>query len=223
MDLLFDLDGTLTDSGAGITRCIQHAMSRLGREPGSGPELARFVGPPLRDAFAELLLTDDPQIISGAIAFYRERYVTEGMFENVVYPSVTDGLAELSADGHRLWVVTSKPRVYARQIIDHFGLSSFFSGVRGAELDGTNADKAELIRAVLDHDQIKASEAWMIGDRAQDIRGGRANGLRTAAALWGYGSEDELRGAEPDLLIGNISELRVHLGVPDRIAERTKS
>jgi phosphoglycolate phosphatase len=214
MDLLFDLDGTLTDSGTGITRCIQHAMSRLGREPGSGPDLARFVGPPLRDAFAELLLTDDPQVISGAIAFYRERYVTEGMFENVVYPFVRDGLARLSADGHRLWVVTSKPHVYALKIIEHFGLGSFFSGVRGAELDGRNVDKAELIRAVLDHDQIKASEAWMIGDRAQDIRGGRANGLRTAGALWGYGSEDELRGAEPDLLIRNISELRVHLEVP---------
>jgi phosphoglycolate phosphatase len=211
MDLLFDLDGTLTDSGVGITRCIQHAMSRLGCEPGSGPDLARFVGPPLRDAFAELLSTDDPQIISGAIAFYRERYVTVGMFENVVYPFVTDGLRELSADGHRLWVVTSKPRVYAQQIIDHFGLSSFFSGVRGAKLDGRNADKSELIRAVLDQDQIKASEAWMIGDRAQDIRGGRANGLRTAGALWGYGSEDELQGAGPDMLIRNISELRVHL------------
>jgi phosphoglycolate phosphatase len=214
MDLLFDLDGTLTDPVVGITRCIQHAMSELGHETQSSSELAQFVGPPLHATFATLLSTDDKVLIGRAIMLYRERFVTLGMFENVIYPDVMAGLGELAAGGHRLWVVTSKPQMFARQIIDHFGLRSYFRAVYGSELDGRNADKADLIRVVLETEAMRASETWMIGDRAQDIRGGRVNGIRTIGVLWGYGSEGELRTEEPDGLVRRMSDLLAYFRRP---------
>jgi phosphoglycolate phosphatase len=211
MDLLFDLDGTLTDPVVGITRCIQHALSNLGREPSTCGELARFVGPPLHGTFADLLSTNDPGLIERAIGFYRERFAKVGMFENEIYPDVAAGLGTLAAGGHRLWVVTSKPHVYARRIVEHFTLQQYFSAVYGSELDGRNADKADLIRSVLEDASMRRDQTWMIGDRAQDIRGGRLNGIRTVGVLWGYGSEDELRSAGPDLLVQRMSDLCAHL------------
>jgi phosphoglycolate phosphatase len=207
MNLLFDLDGTLTDPVVGITRCIQHALVRLGHEPPPAAALARFVGPPLRGTFAELLGTDDGELVARAIAGYRERFVEVGMFENQVYPDVANGLDRLAARGHRLWVVTSKPRVYAARIVEHFGLAGRFSGVYGSELDGTNVDKTDLVRVVLAREELRPADTWMIGDRAQDVRGGRANGARTAGVLWGYGSDEELRAAEPDLLVASMADL----------------
>lgn len=211
MNLLFDLDGTLTDPVVGISRCIQHAMSRLGRKPPESNELSRFVGPPLRGTFAELLSTNDATLVSRAITFFRERFVADGMFENEVYPDVAKGLEQLAAGGHRLWVVTSKPEVYARQIVRHFGLSSWFSEIYGSELDGTNADKVDLVRVVLEREGIAAGETWMIGDRAQDVRGGRVNGTRTAGVLWGYGTRQELSAAEPDLLLESMAGLVAYM------------
>lgn len=213
MDLLFDLDGTLTDPVVGITRCIQHAMSELGCDAQPSSDLARFVGPPLAATFATLLSTDDQDLIRRAIALYRERFVTLGMFENVIYPDVARGLGGLVADGNRLWVVTSKPQVYARQVIEHFRLRSYFSAVYGSELDGRNTDKGDLIRMVSANEKMKTDETWMIGDRAQDVRGGRINGIRTVAVLWGYGSEEELRAEEPDVLVRSMSELLTHFSL----------
>jgi phosphoglycolate phosphatase len=133
---------------------------------------------------------------------------------NVVYPDVVEGLGELAADGHRLWVVTSKPQIYARRIIEYFGLGSHFRAVYGSELDGRNADKADLIRTVLEKEKMRSGHTWMIGDRAHDVRGGRRNGVRTVGVLWGYGSEEELRAEEPDLLIHRMSDLPAHLRHP---------
>jgi phosphoglycolate phosphatase len=210
MQLLFDLDGTLTDPVVGITRCIQHAMSKLDREAAPAGDLARFVGPPLGETFAELLSTDDLDLIGRAVALYRGRFATVGMFENAIYPDVAEGLGELAADGHRLWVVTSKPQTYAQRIIDHFELGSYFHMVYGSELDGRNADKGDLIRLVLQHEDIRPEDTWMIGDRAHDLRGGRVNGVRTAGVLWGYGSEEELLAETPDLLVRRMADLVAH-------------
>jgi phosphoglycolate phosphatase len=211
VDLLFDLDGTLTDPGVGITRCLQHAMSVLGREPPAMGELLGFIGLPLRATFSQLLATADGGLVSRAIALYRERFVEAGMFENEVYPDVAPVLQELLAGGHRLWVVTSKPEVYARKIIDHFGLSSWFSEIYGSELDGRNSDKADLVRVVLEKEAMVPGATWMIGDRAHDVRGGRRNATRTAGVLWGYGSEQELRAEGPDVLVESMAALLAHM------------
>ena len=207
MNLFFDLDGTLTDPAVGITTCIQYALHKLGLDSPPPSEMNCYVGPPLRGTFAELLNTDCLEAVEEAVACYRERFGTVGMYENEVYPDVPGGLSCLRDAGHNLWVVTSKPEVYAREILRHFALDSFFEGIYGSELSGAMVDKAELIAHVLEREGISPDSACMIGDRAQDIAGGQANGTCTIGVLWGYGSEDELRSARPDALVGTIREL----------------
>jgi phosphoglycolate phosphatase len=206
-DLFFDLDGTLTDPARGITRSLQHALVALGREAPPREELLRYIGPPLRGTFVDLLATDERAVIDAAIGHYRERFATVGLYENEVYPDVPDGLASLREAGHRLWVVTSKPAVYAHRIVEHFRLTSLFAGVHGAELSGERADKVALIAHVLEVERIDPAGAWMIGDRAEDVRGGRANGTGTVGVLWGYGSEEELAAAQPDVIVDSMAAL----------------
>jgi phosphoglycolate phosphatase len=206
-DLFFDLDGTLTDSARGITRCLQHALLALGRPAPPVERLRRYIGPPLQAALAELLETDEHAVIEAALAHYRERFSAVGLYENEVYPDVPKGLAALREAGHRLRVVTSKPRVYACRIVEHFELSPWFEGVWGSELSGGNARKVELIAHVLERERLDPARAWMIGDRAEDVVGGRANGTGTVGVLWGYGSEEELTEAEPDALVDSMARL----------------
>ena len=207
MNVFFDLDGTLTDPGLGITRCLQHALGVLGRDVPPAGALRGFVGPPLHESFAELLQTRDRTTLDRAVGLYRERFVAAGMFENELYPGIPEGLRSLSEDGHRLWVVTSKPAVYAERIVDHFGLRRWIRGVHGSELSGDNADKRDLIRNALDAERLAGRETWMVGDRRHDIRGARANGVPSIAVLWGYGTPDELRAAGPDHVVGSVPEL----------------
>ncbi|HSK79749.1 MAG TPA: HAD hydrolase-like protein [Thermoanaerobaculia bacterium] len=207
MNVFFDLDGTLTDPGLGITRCIEHALVSLGRPAPDVESLRRFVGPPLHQSFAEILETRDEAAVAEAVRLYRERFVSLGMFENSVYPDVPSGLETLRRAGHRLWVVTSKPHVYARRIVEHFGLSECFEKVYGAELSGENSEKTQLIREVLVQEAISPEEATMVGDRALDVFGARANGVAALAVLWGYGSEEELRAAAPDSIVLSMPEL----------------
>jgi phosphoglycolate phosphatase len=211
MELLFDLDGTLTDPVSGITRSMQHALGTLGRPVPDTAALACHIGPPLRASFAQLLGSDDAALIAQAVALYRQRFSEIGLYENSVYPAVPRALAALVEAGHRLWVVTSKPHVYARRIIEHFGLRGWFTDIYGSELDGRNTEKVDLIRVVLDNERLAPAQTWMIGDRDLDVRGGRQNGTHTAGVLWGYGSEAELRAAGPDLLLDRIEGLLQHL------------
>jgi len=203
--LLFDLDGTLTDPGLGITRCLQHAIARLGRPVPPAETLRRFVGPPLRATFMELIGAEGQ--LDDAIALYRERFTAIGMFENDVYPDVVAGLQRLHGDGHRMWVVTSKPRVYAERILAHFNLAHWFEGVYGSELSGANADKGDLIRHALAAERFGSPGPWMVGDRIHDVEAARRNGLAAIAVLWGYGTESELRDARPDHVVASMQEL----------------
>lgn len=207
MEIFFDLDGTLTDPVLGITRCIQHALVRLGRSAPELDSLRRCVGPPLQESFAELLETGDEELLARAIALYRERFKPVGMFENSVYPDVPGGLETLRGQGHRLWVVTSKPRVFAEEIVLHFGLGEFFAKVHGSELSGENSDKGDLIRHVLSTEKILPGEAWMVGDRMHDVLGARRNGIEAIGVLWGYGTEEELRAAAPRKIVASMAEL----------------
>lgn len=207
MKLFVDLDGTLTDPGVGITRCLQHALAGLGRSVPPAESLKRFVGPPLRATFGELLATNEEGPLDEAIALYRERFVATGMFENEVYPGIPEGLDRLRGGGHLLWVVTSKAHVFARRILAHFDLERWFEGVYGPELSGVNADKGDLIRHALEVEGFGAAEPWMVGDRVHDIEAARKNGLATIGVLWGYGTEQELRDARPDRVVASMAEL----------------
>jgi phosphoglycolate phosphatase len=210
MEILFDLDGTLTDSGLGITRCIQEALRRLGRAVPEADSLRRFVGPPLQGTFALLLESAEEADVAEAIRLYRERFVITGMFENALYPGVREGLERLRSAGHRLWVATSKPDVYARRILEHFGIADAFAGVYGPDLAGRNHDKRDLIRELLSRERLPPGAACMVGDRALDVQGARANGVSAVAVLWGFGTAEELHAAAPDFTVGTFEELCGH-------------
>jgi phosphoglycolate phosphatase len=207
MHLLFDLDGTLTDPAEGITGSICHALLRLERRPPPRRELERYIGPPLRSAFADLMPDADEQVIARAIAFYRERYSVSGLYENTVYPGIMSALDGLARCGCRLRVVTSKPEPFARRIVAYLGLEDRFEDVHGAEMSGRLTDKAELVGHVVRAASLPVRDAWMIGDRCWDIIGGRAHGLRTAAVSWGYGDRAELETALPDVILDAPGDL----------------
>ena len=191
MNVLFDLDGTLTDPGDGFVACVSHALAKLDCRPRSDAEIRRHVGPPLEETLARLL--EDRAQIPDAVAFYRERYSTIGFLENAVYPGIEGVLHALHSREMCLFVATSKPTVYAQRILEHFGLRRFFRGVYGSELDGTRSGKTELLAYLMKQERL--STGMMIGDRAQDIAGALANGLTPVGALWGYGSREELEKA----------------------------
>lgn len=205
--LFFDLDGTLTDPAPGITGCLAYAVQRMGRPTPPAVDLRRYIGPPLREAFADLLETRDAATIEEAVRSYRERFSTVGLFENAVYPGVERILGQLCAEGFRLALVTSKPTVYANRIIDHFQLRRFFAQVYGAELSGERSSKAELVAQALSGEGVEDFQACMIGDREHDILGAKANGVAAIGVTWGYGTAEELRRAGANAVIDSLDQL----------------
>ena len=209
MNILFDLDGTLTDPYRGIRNCIAHALDAMGAPV---PERLEWcVGPPLRESFRKLLEGHPGGDVEQAMALYRERFSERGLYENVLYPGVPEMLAILTAAGHALFVATSKPWVYAGKIVEHFGLSRYFRRVHGAELDGTRTAKGELIRHILAREGIEARQTVMVGDREHDLIGAAANGLRALAAAWGYGSREELISRHPEAILATPKEAGAYL------------
>ena len=194
--LLFDLDGTLTDNSIGIARSIAFALDRLGVAIPDESALRRCVGPPLRESFAWLLDTDDRDAIELAIACYRERFADVGWRENVVYAGIPEVLAGLAAGPERVFLCTSKPELYARRIVQLFGLSEHLHGIYGADMAGALDDKVKLFAHVAAREGFAPQRGIMIGDRAQDLRAARMNGARAVGVLWGFGSRDELAGAD---------------------------
>jgi phosphoglycolate phosphatase len=207
LNILLDLDGTLTDPGAGIVACLQHALVSLGRPIVSKSELCRFIGPPLHDSLCQLLGTNDPASIGQALGFYRERYSAQGLYENEVYPGIEDALKNLRDRGDTLFVATSKPEPFASRIIEHFRLADYFQRVWGSELNGTRSDKTSLITHILKKEKLNPSETVMVGDRFHDAVGARANGVMPVGVLWGYGDEQELVDAHCQVLLRTPAEL----------------
>ncbi len=188
--LFFDLDGTLTDPKPGITGSIQYALEKLGRQVPSQDELAWCIGPPLRASFVALLGGEEQA--DRAVELYRERFGDVGLFENSVYPDIESVLTALGQAHPRIFVATSKPHVFAKRIIDHFGLTRHFERVFGSELDGTRVHKDELLAYALQQTGAVPSSALMIGDRSHDVLGAKANGMAALGVTYGYGSPEEL-------------------------------
>ncbi len=192
--IYFDLDGTLTDPKPGITRSIQYALGKLGHHTiPTEDELAWCIGPPLRASFEKILGATDAADL--AVSLYRERFSDIGLYENGVYEGIGDVLATLDKSGHRLFVATSKPHIFAERILGHFGLRHYFEQVFGSELDGTRADKSHLLAYALTTAAVDPSKTVMIGDRSHDMIGASNNGMKGIGVLYGYGSKDELIGA----------------------------
>ncbi len=215
MHLLFDLDGTLTDSRPGIITSIQFALTESGLQVPAAENLLWCIGPPILESFRTLVGPESPDLFEPTVHKYRERYGDTGLFESQLYPGIEEALAELTALGHVLHVATSKAAVFAVRIIDHFGLDKYFVSVNGSELDGTRADKGELISHILEHQAIDPTDAGMIGDRKHDMIGAARNGIPGIGVLWGYGNGAELMDAGakacvrvPTLLAGALEGLK---------------
>ncbi len=194
--VLLDLDGTLSNNFAGIANSVRYALARLGSPDPGDPELKRCVGPPLRESFARLLEAPDAERIEAAIDAYRERYATLGWRENEVYPGVTAALQALAGTRARLFVCTSKPEVFATRIVAHFGFDSYVERVYGPDLAGLLDDKRKLLAHLLARESLDPGACVMVGDRHHDIAAAHANGAHAVGVLWGYGTRDELTGAE---------------------------
>ena len=192
MAVLFDLDGTLTDPKVGIVTSIRYALEHLGVEVPLPDDLEWCIGPPLYESFRIILKTDDPARIASAMASYRERFSTIGLFENALYPGIVASLERLQKERIPLFVATSKPSVFARRILDRFDLTRFFSGVYGSEHDGRLSSKGELIRHLLLEEDLDYRRTIMVGDREHDVLGARANGVACLGVTYGYGSDSEL-------------------------------
>lgn len=193
--LLFDLDGTLTDPGLGITNSVRYALNKFHIEEPDRTALYRFIGPPLLDSFMEFYGFSREQS-DLAVQYYREYFKVKGLYENQVYDGIPALLAALKERGRTLLLATSKPEEYAVEILKHFHLDHYFDFVAGATMDGSRSKKADVIAHALDLGKIsRLSSAVMIGDREHDILGAGQMGLDSIGVLYGYGSEAELRAA----------------------------
>jgi phosphoglycolate phosphatase len=212
VNVLVDLDGTLTDSAPGIISCVRHALTEMGRACPDDAALRHFIGPPLHETFRKILGSEDPAEVDPVMELYRRHFSERGLYENAVYPGIPAALEALKASGAALFVATSKPLPYAERIIRHFGLDRYFGAVYGSGFDGTLSNKAKLIAHILKAESLSPDETSMVGDRSHDVAGAKANGVRPIGVLWGYGSREELESAgasilcqRPDMLVQCIA------------------
>ena len=187
--VLFDLDGTLTDSGEGIINCAIFAMEKLGVPVPPREKMGVFVGPPLWDTFRDFGVPSNR--LDEAVDIFRSRYVPIGKFENIPYPGIREVLEALRNQGRKLYVATSKPEVTAREILDHFDLSRYFTEICGATIDKTRSSKEDVIAYLLSLDACRENSV-MVGDTAFDVIGAAAHGIPTIGAAWGYGKTEDM-------------------------------
>lgn len=186
--IFLDLDGTLTDPSEGITRCVVHALEKVGLPTPDPASLTWMIGPPLLDGFTQLGVPDPAQ----AVLYYRERFSTVGLFENSLYPGVKEALSALQGAGHQMCLATSKPEVFARRITAHFGLDQFLTQECGATLDGKRGSKTDVLRHALTITGADPAQSVMVGDRHHDFDAARALGLPSVGVGWGFGPDEEL-------------------------------
>ena len=202
--IFFDLDGTLTDSGEGIINCATLALEHFGLPVPSREEMRVFVGPPLDQTFIKFGVPAEKA--QEAIEVFRGRYRTVGKFENFPYPGIREALQTLKAQGHRLFVATSKPEVLANEVLAHFDLTGFFEQIAGATLDGSRSHKADVITYLL---QLvgETGETIMVGDTEFDVTGAAEHGIPTIGVSWGYGEVAAMEKAGAVAIAHTMDEL----------------
>ena len=206
-NVLFDLDGTLTDPAEGIVRCVQHSLATLQISCPPAEELTRYIGPPLRELFMSVCKSADEVLIERAVAIFRERFSTVGLFENIPYSEVPSMLQRLNLVSYKLFVATSKPQVFAERILQHFGLANHFEEIHGNDLEGSLDNKSELLRELLANRSLNPKETVMVGDRKHDVIAAKSNGLVSIGVTYGYGSRGELIEAGVDYLCHSPTEV----------------
>lgn len=209
--ILFDLDGTVTDPGIGITNSVMHALRKFGIIEEDRSRLYKFIGPPLADSFRQFYEFSEEETARG-IEYYREYFTDKGIFENEVYEGMEELLAALNRQGRKLIIATSKPEVFAERILEYFHLDSYFSFVAGATMDEKRVKKAEVIAYALESCGISnLSGVLMIGDRKHDVIGAHEAGVDVMGVLHGYGSREELEKAGADYIAENVEEIKKFL------------
>lgn len=206
--ILFDLDGTLTDSGEGIINCVIYALERFGLPIPSRDSLRYFVGPPLHESFIKQGVPAERA--EEAVAIYRERYIPIGMFENSPYSGVRELLNKLKADGHSLYVASSKPEWMCVQILEHFDLAKYFTQICGATMDTSRTNK-EAVIAYLIHKNGRADNMVMVGDTKFDVIGAKIHGIPCIGVSWGYGTVTEMRDAGAAFIADSMRQLELLL------------
>lgn len=205
--ILFDLDGTITDPALGITNSVIYALKKFNIAPPPREELYKFIGPPLANSFEKYynLTTEDSY---KAVDYYREYFAPKGLFENKVYQGVQKMLSDLKNQGKRIILATSKPKIFADKILEHFDLAKYFEFTVGSNLDGTLTDKGEVIAKVLELANISdTSSVAMVGDREHDVIGAIKNNVYPIGVTYGYGSRDELLTAGAKKIADSPNEL----------------
>lgn len=205
--ILFDLDGTLTDPKEGITKSVAYALQQFGIKEENLDSLCKFIGPPLQESF-EVYYGMSRESAAIAVEKYREYFAPCGLFQNKVYEGIEKLLKELKEGGRCLMLATSKPTVYARQILEHFRLDSYFDYIVGSELDGSRVKKGEVIAYALKEAGVaEVEQAVMIGDRKHDVIGAKENGLDSIGVLYGYGSKEEMEENGADYIVETAEQL----------------
>lgn len=206
--ILFDLDGTITDSKLGITKSVQYSLKYFGIVENDLNKLDKFVGPPLMESFQVYYKFDEIKATE-AMMKYREYYKVKGIFENEVYQRIPELLEELIKSGKKLILATSKPTVFAEEILEYFDLYKYFSFVAGSNLDGTRVNKCEVIAFALKNCEWKnLDKIVMIGDRKHDIIGARQVGIASIGVLYGYGSREEMEEEAPTNIVESVEGLK---------------
>jgi phosphoglycolate phosphatase len=210
--VIFDLDGTLTDSAHGIVSSFRHALGEVGAEVPDGDLATRIVGPPMHHTLRAMGLGEDTD---AAIAAYRADYSTRGWAMNTPFEGIPQLLADLRAAGVRLAVATSKPEPIARRIVEHFGLDRHFEVIAGASMDGVRATKADVMAHALAQLEPLPERVVMVGDRAHDVEGAAAHGIDAVVVSWGYGQADFDGGTAVGAIahVSTVDDLREVLGV----------
>ena len=206
--VLLDLDGTLTDSGPGILNSIRYSLKKMEIEIPSDEILKKFIGPPLGESYRVFIGLDHEKSLY-AVECYREYYREKGIYENSLYPGVKEFLEYLSQKEIRIYLATSKPQVFAEQILKYFDIYEYFEGVIGSNIDGTRTDKSEIISVALDIAKVDDKDkVLMVGDRKHDVIGAHKNDIRCAGVLIGYGSREELMEEDADYIFDDLMGMR---------------
>ncbi len=206
-NIIFDLDGTLTESGTGIKNSVRYTLEYYGLPMEDDDSLNRYVGPPLMVSFKEYMQFPDEKIPE-AIEVYRKYFVQYGMFQNQVYEGIRPLLEALKKAGKRMFIATGKPTVYSEQILEHFGLDGYFEFVCGIGLKEAATEKDELITQVLERAGLAPEDCLMVGDRKYDIIGARKTGATPIGVTYGYGSREELQQAGAKLIVDTVEQLQ---------------
>ncbi len=205
--LLFDLDGTITDSAPGIISSVEYALSKIGIIVQDKNELYRFIGPPFHVSMKEIYGVPEEKL-QESLAYYRERYSTTGIYDNLLFDGIKDLLSQLKDSGKIIVLATSKPEHFAKIILDHFDLTKYFTVIGGCNMDNTRSEKAEVIEYVMDlANIIDKKEAVMIGDRKYDVIGAKLTGIDCIGVTYGYGGYEELNEAGATYIVDAMQDI----------------